>query len=187
MPSEEKKPKSPWKLILVIVIVLVFILGAYLGLAAILRKVNEGESTSNPVGTQKAGKFDQSLVGTWISDCLVPDPNSPWSEKHQYVIKSDGTAVHTRRSSSGHDCSAETTLTNNYKLTVVKNGTSSSLGEVNILDTDQNITYYDVYQVNGNTLLFGQGFRNNLTYDSKQGTSEADRISTLNNYIIYKK
>ncbi|MBM2821207.1 MAG: hypothetical protein HW405_967 [Candidatus Berkelbacteria bacterium] len=188
---ENQQPKSTgiWKVLLIVVIVLVFIFGAYFGLAAILRKANEGagSTTNSTTLTQKGGKFDQNLVGTWTSDCLVPDANSPWSEKHQFVINANSTAVHTRWSSSGHDCSVETTMTDNYTLTIIKQSASGDLGQINLLDTAKSVTYYDVYQITGNTLEFGHGFRNNLTYDSKMGGSESDRISSLNKYIIYKK
>lgn len=192
MDPKKSNSGGIWRVFLIIGIVLVIIFGAYFGLAAILRKVNEGvesESGSSPTATsQKAGKFDQSLVGTWTSDCLVPDPNSPWSEKHQFVIKSDGTAVHTRVSSSGQSCSADTTLTDNYKMTVVKTGTFGELGQINLLDTGKNATIYDSYQVNGSTLKFGHGFCNCTKLCSASGGStEGDRINCLNDYIIYKK
>lgn len=172
-----------WKIILIIVVVLAIIFGGYFGLAAILRIGNKGleSSTTSPI--------DQALVGTWTSDCLVPDQDSPWAEKHQFVINADGTAVHTRWSSEDHSCNPQGypgTLTDNYKMTVIKTATSSELGQINLLDTAKNATLYDVYQVNGNTLKFGHGFRNNLAYDS-DGTSEGARIATLNDYIIYRK
>ena len=190
METNQPKPKSFWKTLSVVVIVLVIIFGAYFGLAAILRAVNGNDESDSTTTAQKAVKFDQNLVGTWTSDCLVPDLNSPWAEKHQFVINSNGTAVHTRWSSEDHSCNPQGfpgTLVNNYKLSIIKTGTSSDLGQINLLDIDQNATIYDVYQISGDTLLFGHGFRNSLTYDSKTGTSESDRISTLNNYIIYKK
>ena len=140
--------------------------------------------TRTSPGQTKGGKVDSALVGTWVSDCLIPDPNSPWSEKHQFVINSDGTAVHTRWSddSTNHDCGPRGqpgTLVDNYTITIPETG------KINL--TDSSGTHYDIYQVNGNTLLFGHGFRNNLPYDTHTGSSEADRISSLNNYIIYSK
>ncbi len=146
-------------------------------------------TTSASSSSQKGGKFDQALVGTWTSECLVPDQDSPWSEKHQFVINADGSAVHTRWSSDDHGCGPSGypgTLTNNYKMTVAKTATSGALGQINLLDTGENATYYDVYQVNGNTLKFGHGFRNDFPYDAN-GTSEGARIATLNDYIVYSK
>ncbi len=187
--QNQSNSKSVWLTLGIIVIVLVVLFGAYLGLAAILRKVNNDSGTPSPTttktGIQSAGKFDANLAGTWISECLVPDADSPWSEKHQFVIKSDGSAVHTRWSSSGQDCSSNDTITNNYKLTI------PASGQVNVLDTDQNQTFYDIYKISSNTLEFGHGFRgddiNMQVKDSNFGASPSTRITTLNGYIIYKK
>ena len=110
---------------------MVIVFGGYFGLAWVLRKANNSFniSDSNPTDSsqvttkQKTGNFDKNLVGTWVSDCLIPDPESPWSEKHQFVIKDDGSAVHTRWSndSRSHDCTPNWeygTVTTNYKLTI---------------------------------------------------------------------
>ena len=130
-------------------------------------------------------EFDENLVGTWVSDCLVPDPDSPWSEKHQFVIRSDGSAVHTRWSSSGHECVPDETIINNYTLTI------PSPGQIDIKDNDLNQTIYDIYEISGNTLLFGHGFRGDSdamqVKDNNFGLNPETRFTTLNEFIVYKK
>ena len=152
--------------------------------STIEESIENGE-TSKEVDSEESGKFDQNLVGTWVSDCLVPDPDSPWSEKHQFVIKSDGSAIHTRWSSSGYECMAGETMTNNYKLT------TPSAGQIDIKDTDLNQTMYDIYKISGNTLLFGHGFRGDSTEmqvkDNNFGLNPETRFTTLNEFIVYKK
>lgn len=108
--------------------------------------------------SQKA-QVDPALVGTWESGCLVPDANSPWSEKHQFIINADGTAQHTRWSSSSHACAPETTLEDKC---VVSTPASGRIDFRLIEGTGPDAQ--DIYQVSGDTLLFGHGFRNNLPY-----------------------
>ena len=173
---------------------MVIVFGGYFGLAWVLRKINNSSniSDSNPTDSsqvttkQKTGNFDKNLVGTWVSDCLVPDPESPWSEKHQFVIKDDGSTVHTRWSndSQSHDCTPNWeygTATTNYELTIPQTG------QVNILYGGQYI--YDIYQISGKDLAFGHGFQAHYPagYDATQGQSESNRFHDLNTYIVYHK
>jgi len=153
-------------------------------------EIEEGSEESAKSETSQSsektlGEFNKNLVGTWVSDCLVPDPDSPWSEKHQFVIKSDGSAIHTRWSSSGHECVAEETVINNYILTI------PSSGQIDIKDTDLNQTIYDIYKISGNTLLFGHGFRGDSiamqVKDNNFGLNPETRFTTLNEFIVYKK
>lgn len=184
MPEETKKPAGSWRIVLIIVIVLVVLFGAYLGLAWVLRKANNAiENGIQPTATAGQGSkaTDQSLVGTWVSECLVPDPDSPWSEKHQFTFNKDGTATHIRWSSDGHDCSPETTLTDNYQYSL------PAAGQIDLKDTEKGATIYDIYKISGNTLVFGHGFRNTLPYPASNGESAAGRIDSLNEYIVYKK
>ncbi|MCX6807023.1 MAG: hypothetical protein NT135_02820 [Candidatus Berkelbacteria bacterium] len=183
-----------WKIVLIIGIILLIVFGGYFGLAWVLRKANNSANIAVPNPTdsnqattkQKAGNFDKNLVGTWVSDCLVPDEASPWSEKHQIVIKDDGSAVHTRFSndSRSHDCTPNWqygTATTNYQFTIPKTG------QVNILYEGQFI--YDIYQITGKDLLFGHGFQAHYPagYDATQGQSESNRFHVLNTYIVYHK
>lgn len=185
---------SVWKIVLIIGIILLVVFGGYFGLAWVLRKADSGVSniTTNPSSSsqattnQKTGKFDKNLVGTWTSDCLVPDINSPWSEKHQMVIKDDGSAVHTRWSndSISHDCTPNWqlgTATTDYQLS------TPQIGQINILYSGQNI--YDIYKISGTDLEFGHGFQAHYSagYDATQGSSESNRFHDLNNYIVYHK
>ncbi len=118
------------------------------------------------------GNIDPALVGTWESACLVPDANSPWSEKHQFIINADGTAQHTRWSSGGHACAPETTLVDKYVVSTPASG-KIDFRLIEGIGPDAQ----DIYQVSGDTLLFGHGFRNNLPYGA----------GTLNQYIVYQK
>ncbi|MFA6553051.1 MAG: hypothetical protein WCT27_01340 [Patescibacteria group bacterium] len=124
-----------------------------------------------------------SIAGTWTSDCLVPDQNSPWSEKHRFVISADGTAVHTRWSGSDHNCTVGDTLVNNYSYTMPQPG------QINLTDRDLGSTLYDIYQISNSTLKFGHGFQSPYPagYDATQGNSSTNRFHDLNNYIVYKK
>lgn len=126
------------------------------------------------------GTLDPQLVGTWQSACLVPDPNSPWAEKHQFVFNSDGTAVHTRWSNDKTCQPATMTLTDVYRYQI------PAAGQINLIDTEKGMTIYDIYQVSGGTLYFGHGFRSGLPY-SGDGSSPSARIGTLNTYIKYQK
>jgi len=143
------------------------------------------KSETSQSSEKTSDKFDENLVGTWVSDCLVPDPDSPWSEKHQFVIKSDGSAIHTRWSSSGHECVPGEIMINNYTLT------TPSLGQIDIKDTDLNQIIYDIYEISGNTLLFGHGFRGDSAAmqvkDNNFGLNPETRFTTLNEFIVYKK
>lgn len=197
------------KIILLVCASLLVVFGAYLGLAAILKKLDSPliATNSSPTDNSKStesvsGKFDKTLVGTWESDCLVPNPENKWAEKHQIIIKSDGTATQTRWSWFMNDCTTlqpELIIVSKYKLAV------PIAGKINFTYTDYNnpqmskelqqaskieigATFYDIYKVSGNTLEFGQGFRgDNLPYGAKFGGSEMERIDSLNSYIVYKK
>lgn len=155
--------------------------------------------------------FDQQLVGTWESDCLVPAPeNSKWAEKHKFIISKDGTATHTRQSWGMIDCTTlqpENTITSQFKLTIPSSGKINltytaydnpeydpsmleSIPGMTAPPANANFvgsTIYDIYGVSALTLKFGHGFRNHESYGSKSGGSEADRFDTLNNYIVYRK
>lgn len=205
----EQKAFASWKIILLVFVILGFILGAYLGLAAILRKFDKGQTASSSSSNtdSKSAKsvssnFDKNLVGTWESECLVPKLDEKWAQKDQIIIKSDGTAIHTGWNWFMNDCTTlqpENTVVTGYNLSVPLSG------KINFTYTAYNnpqmsadlqktakieigATFYDIYKVSGNTLEFGQGFRgDNLPYGAKFGGSDAERIDSLNSYIVYKK
>lgn len=140
------------------------------------------EALAQPVKNNQSSQIDPALVGTWASDCLAPDSNSPWSEKHQFVINADGTAVHTRWSSGGHNCSPDTTLTDKYTLAIPMKG------QMNLADMEKGATIYDIYETDGSILFFGHGFRgDHMAYPGKFGESSSNRINNLNKYIVYRK
>lgn len=150
--------------------------------------------------TTASAKIDSALVGTWESDCLVPDPNSKWAEQHFFTIKSDSPATHVRKSYFTTDCTTlqpELIITDTFKITIPATGQinltwtaldNAQLSSIGMSATDYiGKTQYDIYKVSGNTLMLGEGFRNNQAYTGPDGMSEANRFTTLNEYIVYKK
>ena len=197
---------STWKIVLIIFVILLVLFGGYLGLAAILRKIDSGTSGSTPATNQAVtkpdGNFDKALVGTWESECLVPKIDNKWAERHQIVIKSDGAATQTGWSWFMNDCTTlqpENTVVSQYKLNIPASGQinftytgynnpqmSSDLQKTSKIEIGT--IFYDIYKVSGNTLEFGQGFRgDNLPYGAKFGGSDAERVDSFNSYIVYKK
>ena len=151
--------------------------------APIIANANSAVINTNANNQNTNSTVVNALVGTWVSDCLVPDVNSDWSEKHQFVIKTDGTAVHTRWSSYDHNCSSTDPTNKEYHYTL------PATGQINLADQDGGYTIYDIYQITGQTLLFGHGFQAHYPagYDATQGNSASHRFSVLNNYIVYYK
>lgn len=195
----KKSTGAGLKIALIVLVILVIIFGIYFGLAWFLREANSrittgqttsptpvfgfGQKTSSPESSKVT---DNQVAGEWETACLVPDSDSPWSEKHHFSIKTDGTAVHTRWSNDtmAHNCSPSGsvgTLTDNYRYTI------PAAGQINLEDTTKGATLYDIYQVSGSTLLFGHGFCNCSTVPAHLGASDADRISSLNQYLQYQK
>lgn len=177
------------RILLIALGVIVILFAGYFGLAAVLRQVDKASPSSNQNETQQStgttqGSVDQSLIGTWETDCLVPSPRDPWAEKHQFVIEGNK-ATQTRWSddSGANNCDKPNmTLVNNYIYTVPANG------KINFNDIENGVTFFDIYKVDGSTLEFGHGFRLNYTGANKiSGETEANRIDTLNTYLIYKK
>lgn len=185
----------------IIVLVLAIIFGLYFGLAFVLRKINN--ETAGPTGntiTDTSEKLtDKNLIGTWESDCLVPDQDSKWAEKHKFVINADGTATHTRQDWAMNDCTSvqptglitdqfELTIPLSGKINLTYTGVTNSRMDAAQLAQFAGQSIYDIYQVSGKTLEFGHGFRgDNLSYGGKTGSSESDRFDTLNSFIIYSK
>lgn len=179
------------KVIVVIGGLVMFLFVGYLGLAYVLRTLDKPVSSSPSQAQggnlQQAtkGTADKNLVGTWETDCLVPKANEKWAEKHQFVIEGNK-AIHTRWSdwSGANNCDKKSamTLVNKYTYTV------PASGQINLTDTENGITTFDMYAVNGPTLEFGHGFRLSYAGASKlNGETEANRIDTLNTYLVYKK
>lgn len=208
MSEETNKPKKSGssKTCLIIAIVVIISLGllagVYFGLAYVLRKSDSttGVSTDANNKTKTTGKFtDQNLVGSWQSECLVPDPESKWAEQHSFVIKKDGTATHTRKDWGMNDCTTlepTGTIVDTFKLTIPSvnkinlNYVSSDNSRMTGAQASQfsGQIIYDIYQVSGNTLEFGHGFRgDDLAYGDRSGGSEGDRFDTLNTFIVYTK
>ena len=142
---------------------------------------SSAQNSSSQANNSKKS-IGSELVGTWQTACLVPDPNSPWAEKHEFKIVGNE-ATHTRWSddSGNNNCSTpDTTIVNHYTYTI------PAPGQINLTDTDQQETMYDIYKVSDNTLEFGHGFRNS-TQMVASGVNPATRINQLNTYLVYKK
>jgi len=172
-------------LIIVVIIVLLCVAGWY-----VIHRNKDNKQSSPTSSAQNSSlqannskkSIGSELAGTWQTACLVPDPNSPWAEKHEFKIEANK-ATHTRWSNDtgSNNCSEpNTTLVNHYTFTI------PATGQINLLDTDQQETMYDIYRVSGNTLEFGHGFRNSSELVSS-GTTVANRINHLNTYLVYKK
>lgn len=124
----------------------------------------------------------EHLIGAWQSACLVPDENSDYAEQHDFVFYPNRTATHTRETFYKKTCTgSDLTLVDNYTYTI------PTAGQINLTDLATGQILYDIYQVQTSSLMFGHGFRNLLPYPTTTGTSAADRISTLNQYIVYNK
>lgn len=181
--QEEPKKSSGWKIILIILLVLAILAGLYFGLAWVLKKVNPSSSSSN-VTRETVNGIDPALIGSWDTGCLVPDPGSPWAEKHTFTINADGTAEHIRY--SGDSCAAiKSDQDDKINFTV------PSTGKINLSFTTgvaAGQTIYDIYQVDGSNLEFGHGFTNSTKLCSASGGgTEADRFTCLNDFLVYKK
>jgi len=178
---QTKKSSAWWKYLLIILSVIVILFLIYLVLAYVSNKIDSkyGANTNNSNTTTSNSKIDSALIGTWDTGCLVPDPNSPWAEEHKFVIGSDGNAVHTRL--SGDSCAGlHSDGDQNYTITI------PASGQINLVSSAGSI--YDIYQVDGNTLKFGHGFTNSTKLCSVSGGStEGDRITCLNDFLVYKK
>ncbi|MBI2639180.1 hypothetical protein HYW83_06370 [Candidatus Peregrinibacteria bacterium] len=155
-------------------IMLVFILGAC------------GKS-SKDVGSSAAKsetnkEINNALVGNWKTDCLIPKPSDQWAELHSFIFADDGTATHNRKAffKAGCDGTADMDDTNRYSYGVEDGG------KIMFMDLDQGVPLYDIYAVEGNTLRFGHGFRNDAVFGGS-GSIPEDRIKILNNFILYKK
>lgn len=202
MNEEQKKPASVWRTLLMVLLVLGIILALYFGLAWILRTLDKNSTTpaSSSTSSNLSGKIDSALVGSWQSECLVPDQGSKWAEQHFFTIKSDATAAHIRKSYFAPDCTTlqpELTITETYKVAIPStdkiNLTWKSYDNAQIAAAGMSAssfvgkTLYDIYEANASTLKFGHGFRDDLPYDGPSGMSEAERFTSLNDYIVYTK
>lgn len=124
----------------------------------------------------------EAIVGTWKSECLTPEPDDPWSEMHQFEIDEEGWATYTRWNWYEPNCggSMETMVTE-YLISF------PTTGQIDLVNMNEGVTVYDIYQITGNALLFGHGFRNHFPYSPTYGETADARISTLNEYIRYQK
>ena len=183
MAEEVKKSSVWWKYLLIIMSVVIIVILVYLILAYVANKIDSKYSTNTNTTSETTktsnSKIDSALVASWDTGCLVPDPNSPWAEEHKFVIGSDGKAVHTR--SSGESCaSLHSDGDQNYTITI------PASGQINLTSSAGSI--YDIYQISGSNLKFGHGFCNCTTLCSVSGgATEGDRITCLNDYLVYKK
>jgi hypothetical protein len=190
------KGKSSWKWILLsIVILIIATVLIYLfffdGWAKVEQRWVEKNPSPNIPSSLDGGQNKIStnsdeyskFIGTWATDCLVPDANSPWAEKHSFIFESSGTAKHIRWSGDSCGTLKEDEFNQSYKIEIPE------VGKINFLaDGSGSETMYDIYEFNGTKLYFGHGFR--TTYPPGMvnfGRSENTRFDSLNTFIEYKK
>ena len=149
-----------------------------MGIFGLIDKNDEGES----VPVDSGNDANSQLTGNWETDCLTPDADSDWAEKHIFTISSDGTAIH-HRWSGGSCATLKDDGANNYKLTY------PASGQINFTDNGNGSTFYDIYQISGSALYFGHGFCN-CAKDLASGTfgaTPSTRFSILNTFLKYQK
>ena len=145
----------------------------------IASSLDGGSQGSVSTNSSEYSKF----VGTWKTNCLVPDANSPWAEKHQFTFESSGAAKHIRW--SGDSCAniKEDAFNQTYKVEIPE------AGKINFLaDGSGSETMYDIYTISATKLNFGHGFR--VTYPpgmANFGRTSATRFDSLNTFLEYKK
>lgn len=125
----------------------------------------------------------KKMIGNWNTGCLIADRRNPLAEKHEFIIKENGTAQHWR--SSGLNCenlSREKT-TNNYKIEIPE------VGKINFIALDNSSdTIYDIYKFEGNIIYFGHGPRDWYPLSLRNfGGSLETRFDVLNTFLKYKK
>lgn len=141
-----------------------------------------GEFQDGPAVKQTSSSPELTkLVANWDTGCLIPDPDSPWAERHKFEIKSDGTATHWRW--SGASCSAIVKEEpQNYRIEI------PASGKINFLEKETGAPWmWDIYEISGDNLYFGHGFNNGMTTSTLSGGSEGDRFNGLNKFLAYKK
>lgn len=147
--------------------------------------VNTNEQTNTVINqntNNSADSVPDELIGTWKSECLTPDPDSPWSEQHQFTFDAEGWATHIRWDWDQSGCSGNmNTITNEYLAAF------PDVGQINLVDMGEGVSIYDIYSVSENTLLLGHGFRNQQAYSTTTGETPLARITSLNEYIQYQK
>lgn len=132
--------------------------------------------------TSNSSTTNNALVGNWKTDCLIPKAGDPWAELHSFILDGDGASTHNRKAffKAGCDGAPDMDDTNQYSYGVEDGG------KINFMDMSQGVPLYDIYSVDGNTLRFGHGFRNDTVF-AGSGSIPEDRIKILNNFILYKK
>ncbi|MFA5135655.1 MAG: hypothetical protein WC505_07785 [Patescibacteria group bacterium] len=135
------------------------------------------ESTSAMSNTNAA--VASELVGSWQTDCLIPDMNSPWAEQHFFTFDTGGAAQHKRVSYYEPACTGSgDTMVDNYTYSL------PGANQIDLIDIEKDNTINDLYQLTGSELRFGHGYRNDTTSENKDASG---RITTLNNFIVYGK
>jgi hypothetical protein len=124
----------------------------------------------------------EALLGLWQSACLIPDEKSDYAEQHYFEFYGNRLATHRREIFYKKSClGSDDTIINNYSYTIPTDG------QINLTDLDTGLVLYDIYAANSTTLKFGHGFRNTLPYPTATGSSESNRVTDLNTYIVYAK
>lgn len=125
----------------------------------------------------------QKLVGTWETDCLIPNQEKNEVEKHQLVIDPDGSVIHQRQ--SGDSCAniKVDNTTQRYMAEIIQ------IGKINLIGADKDSnSVYDIYKIENDVLYFGHGFRDKYPVDMMNfGTTAETRYDSFNTFLAYKK
>lgn len=173
--------RSGTKSAIVVVLLIVLLFG--LGIFCIWRMSGANWSFGNNSKSRKttAKIEDKNLYGTWQSACLVANAQNNTWEKYQFEIKNDSTAVYNKTVSSNKDCTDGTPEKFDYKYSLLQNN------QINIRDTANKKTIYDIYNIKDKKLTFGHGYRGSYEESTKKGDTSANRYNSLNEYIVYEK
>lgn len=174
-----------------IVLIVLIVIG--LGFYAYRLFVNDNTTNSdekieeNTAATKSIDPADnpeyQKLVGTWETDCLVPDPDKNEAEKHQFIFDSQGSVIHQRQ--SGDSCATIKVDNDTQKYTAE----ITQVGKINLIGADEDSdSVYDIFKIENDTLYFGHGFRDKYPTDMMNfGATAETRYDSFNTYLAYKK
>lgn len=183
-------PKKGLGVVWIIVIILIVISLAFFAYRLFIadNSITPDDKTAENTAATKtadlAGNPEyQKLVGTWETDCLVPDPASNWAEKHQFVFDSQGSATHQRQ--SGDNCAniKKDDTTQKYTVEIPQ------IGKINLIGADEDSeSVYDVFKIENSVLYFGHGFRDKYPADMINfGATAETRYDSFNTFLAYKK
>ena len=188
---EEQKNKKTG-LIVVIVLMVIFLLLILLiywwwMFGSSFRNSDAGNKSSQTIPESLVNQNNlspdyQKLIGKWSTACLVPDPKSPWAEKHDFIFNADGSAQHWRWSGDSCATISRDQFAQKYQIEI------PATGQINFISTEGLGNFYDIYKIEGTGLYFGHGFRDKYPPGMRKfGNSPDERFDSLNAFLKYQK